>query len=99
MKEEGKAGREQNEGGEAGREVHGVMDGVKEEEKARRERNEGGAGRGRAWSEGGVKEYRGQGGGDTKDEKQVGEEHCVREGVSEGGMEGREREKLRRRGR
>ena len=34
-----------------------------------------------------------------KDEKQVGEEHCVREGVSEGGMEGREREKLRRKGR
>ena len=47
----------------------------------------------------GVKEYRGQGGGDMNDEKQVGEEHGVREGVSEGGREGREREKLRRRGR
>ena len=39
-----------------------------------------------------MKEYRWQGGGDMKEEKQVGEEHGVREGVSEG----REREKLRR---
>ena len=54
MKEEGKAGREKNEGGEAGREEHGVMDGVKEEGKAQRERNDGGeAGRARAWSAGG----------------------------------------------
>ena len=54
MKEEEKAGRERNEGGEAGREEHGVMDGVKGEGKAQRERNDGGeAGRGRAWSEGG----------------------------------------------
>ena len=54
MKEEGKAGRERNEGGKAGREEHGVMDGVKEEGKAQRERNDGGeAGSGRAWSEGG----------------------------------------------
>ena len=34
-----------------------------------------------------------------KEEKQVGEEHGVREGVSERGREGREREKLRRGGR
>ena len=54
VKEEGKAGREKNEGEEAGREERGVMDGVKEEGKAQRERNDGGeAGRGRAWSEGG----------------------------------------------
>ena len=47
VKEEGKAGRERNEGGEAGREEHGVMDGVTEEWKAQRERNDGGeAGRG-----------------------------------------------------
>ena len=54
MKEEGKAGREKNEGGEEGREEHGVMDGVKEEGKAQRERHDGGAaGRWRAWSAGG----------------------------------------------
>ena len=45
---------ERNEGGEAGREEHGVMDGVKEEGKAQMEINDGGeAGRGRAWNEGG----------------------------------------------
>ena len=84
MKEEWKAGREKNEGEEAGREEGGVMDGVKEEGKAQRERNDGGeAGRWRAWSEGGVKEDRGAGRGDMKEGKQVGEEHGVREGMSE----------------
>ena len=54
MKEEGKAGREINEGGEAGMEERRVMDGVKGEGTAQRERNyRGEAGRGRAWSEGG----------------------------------------------
>ena len=55
MTEEGKAGGGgRNEGGEAGREEHGVMDGMKKEGKAQRERNDGGeAGRGRAWREGG----------------------------------------------
>ena len=51
VKEEWEAGREKNEGEEAGREERGVMDVVKEEGKAQRERNDGGeAGRGRAWS-------------------------------------------------
>ena len=44
MKEEGKAGREKNEGEDAGREEGGVMDVVKEEGKAQRERNDGGHG-------------------------------------------------------
>ena len=52
VKEEGKAGREKNEGEEAGREERRVMNGVKKEGKAQRERSDGGeAGRGRAWSE------------------------------------------------
>ena len=41
-------------------------------------------------SEGGLREDRGAGRGDMKEGKQVGEEHGVREGVSEGGREGRE---------
>ena len=46
MKEELlREGREEiNEGGEAGREEHGVMDVLKEEWKAQRERNDGGEG-------------------------------------------------------
>ena len=64
---------------------------MKEEGKAQRERNDGGeADRGRAWSDGGVKEDRGAGRGDMKEGKQVGEEHGVREGVSEGRREDRE---------
>ena len=67
MKEEGKAWRERNEGEEAGREEHGVMDGVTEEWKAQRERNDGGeAGRGSAWSEGWSEGGQGAGRGEMK---------------------------------
>ena len=55
VKEEGKAQRERNDGGEAGRWRAWSEGGVKEDRGAGRgERHEGGeAGRGRAWREGG----------------------------------------------